>query len=170
MKKALIAIAAMLVSVAAFAQGQIAFNTRVVGEVDAPVTFDGGDPVAGALAQLFKVESNGSLTAITPATTFRVDRADRMRYVVPIDVDVPNSPPGSSVTIRMGAFSGGPTIDTATSKGFSSDLTIASLGGGLNPPSNLTGLQGFNVITVPEPSTIVLGVLGAAALLFRRRK
>lgn len=39
------------------------------------------------------------------------------------------------------------------------------------PGSPLFGMPpGFQLIPVPEPSTIVLGVLGAAALLFRRRK
>jgi len=55
-------------------------------------------------------------------------------------------------------------------------------GGGLNglgnpnaspqvPAPALFGMPaGFQLTPVPEPSTIVLGVLGAAALLFRRRK
>jgi hypothetical protein len=165
MKKALIALAAMLVSVAAFAQGQISFNTRV-GTIDAPVTFDGGDPVAGAKAQLYLVGAGGVLTPLTPATTFRTDNPLRLRYVNPVDVDVPAAP-GSTVTIRYYAFTGDNALTSPVS-GFS-ETTIAGLGGGLNPPSNLTGITGFNVV-VPEPSTIALGVLGAAALLFRRRK
>jgi hypothetical protein len=171
MKKALIAIAAMLVTAAAFAQGQIALNNRIPGELDAPVTFNGGDPLPGAKAQLFLVGAGGALTPLTPATTFRTDRPDRARYVNAVDVDVPATP-GSAVTVRLAAFLGN-DIGAATTAGtvaYSPDVTIASLGGGLNPPSNLTGLQVFNVPIVPEPSTIVLGVLGAAALLFRRRK
>jgi len=39
------------------------------------------------------------------------------------------------------------------------------------PAGPLFGMPaGFQLVPVPEPSTIVLGVLGAAALLFRRRK
>jgi len=38
-------------------------------------------------------------------------------------------------------------------------------------PLALTGgMEGFSLGTVPEPSTIALGVMGASALLFRRRK
>lgn len=45
------------------------------------------------------------------------------------------------------------------------------------PPASLTGLQSFTLTAsggptpvVPEPSTIALGLLGAAALFLRRRK
>ncbi len=39
------------------------------------------------------------------------------------------------------------------------------------PASPLFGMpSGYQLVPVPEPSTIVLGVLGAAALLLRRRK
>jgi hypothetical protein len=41
---------------------------------------------------------------------------------------------------------------------------------GIAPNLVAGGLQAFTVEIVPEPSTIVLGILGAAALLIRRRK
>jgi hypothetical protein len=34
----------------------------------------------------------------------------------------------------------------------------------------MIGLESFAVVPVPEPSTIALGLLGAAFLLLRRRK
>jgi len=37
-------------------------------------------------------------------------------------------------------------------------------------PAALTGFTSFSVAPVPEPSTIILGLLGAGALLLRRRK
>jgi len=44
-------------------------------------------------------------------------------------------------------------------------------GGPLNSPSYLSGLTSFSLIgSVPEPSTIALGVMGACAFLARRRK
>jgi hypothetical protein len=46
------------------------------------------------------------------------------------------------------------------------DLTAAPP---VNPP-NLTGIQSFNVNTVPEPGTIALGVVGVCGFLARRRK
>lgn len=42
--------------------------------------------------------------------------------------------------------------------------------GGQAPPPNMLGLQSFNIYAVPEPSTFVLAGLGAAALMFIRRR
>jgi hypothetical protein len=42
--------------------------------------------------------------------------------------------------------------------------------GGQTPPASMIGLTSFNISLVPEPSTIALGVIGAAALLLRRRR
>jgi len=49
------------------------------------------------------------------------------------------------------------------------------LGGGATSPALTFGsgpgqIQGFTLVPVPEPSTIALGLLGAAALFLRRRK
>ena len=45
------------------------------------------------------------------------------------------------------------------------------LGGGLILPPTLRGLESFQLFSVPEPSVIALGVLGAGCLfLLRRRK
>lgn len=42
--------------------------------------------------------------------------------------------------------------------------------GGVSPPPNMVGLQSFNIIPIPEPATLALGLGGAALLIFRRRK
>jgi hypothetical protein len=72
---------------------------------------------------------------------------------------------------------GGASYETATQFiGESAPVNIAGLGGvnpttgAIVPTPDLSGLQSFNLRVVPEPSTIALGVLGAAALLYRRRK
>lgn len=56
--------------------------------------------------------------------------------------------------------------------GWSGLINITSaLGGGLDKPPTVTGLESFNIYMVPEPSSMALAGLGAAALLiFRRRK
>jgi hypothetical protein len=63
----------------------------------------------------------------------------------------------------------------AIAGGTSGTFTVASIGGDFNtPPSlvNAVGLTSFNIYNpVPEPSTMALAGLGAAALMiFRRRK
>ena len=52
-------------------------------------------------------------------------------------------------------------------------FTVWSLSAGQEsptaPPAELVGLQPWSATLVPEPSTALLGLLGASALLLRRR-
>jgi hypothetical protein len=89
---------------------------------------------------------------------------------------------GNQATIALYAWYslGGLTLaqDQAGSGpwGVSPTDNITSLGGLGSPPStpeDMLGLQSFSLVApsgVPEPSTIALAVMGASALLFRRRK
>jgi hypothetical protein len=55
--------------------------------------------------------------------------------------------------------------------GLSGTFNVANIGGVVNTPPALLGLQSFQVFPIPEPEVLCLGSLGAAALLvFRRRK
>lgn len=72
-----------------------------------------------------------------------------------------SSPSAAFAAWKVGTIAGG------TSGTFS----LSAVGGDLGTPPNLTGLQSFNIFMIPEPSTMALAGLGAAALLiFRRRK
>jgi len=71
------------------------------------------------------------------------------------------------------------TIGGADFAGQSNVITVTATDAPA-PPASLTGLQAFTITAVggggggtpvvPEPSTIALGLLGAAALFLRRRK
>jgi hypothetical protein len=59
--------------------------------------------------------------------------------------------------------------------GLSQTFTYAIPADPLAIPGGMEGLKSFNLVAggapvVPEPTTIALGALGAAALLLRRRK
>ncbi|MCI0538259.1 MAG: PEP-CTERM sorting domain-containing protein [Verrucomicrobiales bacterium] len=175
MKKLILAVAAVMVSVAAFAQGQITFNNRVAGVVDARVTFADGANIgqgvgAGYTAQLFGGPDGtaaAALTALSPNTTFRTSSAAAQGYVNGVVVDVPGIAPGLKASIQMRVFDSG-----NLQVGQSAPISI-TLGGGTLPPANLEGLQAFTVsggVVIPEPSTIALAALGVGALLLRRRK
>jgi hypothetical protein len=174
MKKLILAVAAVMVSVAAYAQGQITFNNRVSGVVDARVTFSDGPNIgqgvgAGYTAQLFGGADANSLTALNPATTFRTSSAAAQGYVNGVTVDVPGIASGAKATVVMRVFDA-----TSTKVGESAPIVI-TLGGGLAVPANLEGMQAFTVTSgstpiIPEPSTIALAALGVGALLLRRRK
>jgi len=95
-------------------------------------------------------------------------------------VSVPDAAGGTTAQLIVRAWDNttGGSYATAAVKGFSGAFTTGVLGGAGNPPatpvSMVTGLangfQSFQVTGIPEPTTIALGALGAAALLIRRRK
>ena len=176
MKKLLVTLAAVLVSASTFAQGTIFFNNRTsAGDVRvfAPDGVSGAGTLGTVNAQLFlQPAGGGSLVPLTPATTFRTGAAASF-FVNPLDVTVPGFAPGTSATVVFRAWQGA-DYASATIRGESAPWTIAALGGvnpgtgAIVPTPDLAGLVSFTL--VPEPSTIALGVLGAAALLYRRRK
>jgi len=194
MKKLLIALAAVMVSVATYAQGTlgtVSFNTRIPGVVDAPVSFgDANGPGPGDTwsAGLWSVGTGGTLTPIPASfTTFRPvpagGNALLAKYVTTVGtVEVPGTTTGGNATLRMRAWqtsagsfdaaSGNVTVNGQPflQRGESADVVVTGLGGGPSTPANLVGLQGFTIPLVPEPTTLTLGALGAAALLIRRRK
>jgi len=182
MKKLLVTLTAVLVaSVSAMAQGtsaQISINNRNLTDASgntyqAPINGD----TTGGTAQLFLVGSGGALTALTPTTVFRTGAA--APYVSAQVVDVPGVTPGTSAQFVLRAWVGGSSYgDPAnTLAGQSDPFTVSNLGGTppgglpITPPS-LNGLQSFtlNAVSGPEPSTIALAALGAAAFFIRRRK
>jgi len=190
MKKLLVTLAAVLVSVSTFAQGTIQFTTLNSGRgVNAPTYAPGqmasNGAGAGTLgtvnAQLFLVTGSGAsatYTPLTPATTFNTANPTAARYVlVPTsNVTVDNAAAGSTVNVVLRAWMGGTSYETATQFRGQSPAPVAVTLGGTPPggaplqPGALAGLQGFELSIVPEPSTLAFGLLGAAALLYRRRK
>jgi hypothetical protein len=180
MKKLLVTLAAVLVSASAFGQGTINFNNLVSSAgINAPVFkpdgVTGAGAGAGASAQLYLVTGAAGSETYTPIPTvlqFRTTPAGTAQGYVnnPTTVQVPNVAPGSPANVVLRAWEGA-SYDTASVKGQSALVSIPALGGAGQPPSvpaNLVGLTSFSMI--PEPSTMALGLLGAAALLYRRRK
>jgi hypothetical protein len=75
--------------------------------------------------------------------------------------------PSDAATFEEAARSSGGHFGT-------SYLIDVTLGGGVTPPPNLIGLQGFYAgpltpPTIPEPSTFALGILGVGAFFLIRR-
>jgi hypothetical protein len=178
-----VALATFLAS-ASYAQGQIAqvlFANKVGKAVDSPVTLTGTNPILGPgpgwTAQLFLEETDGSLTPLTPTSTFRPPGAGAAyiadRYWIPKIVDVPGINPGEQAifVVRVWLTSAG-SFEAALPSGFiggSSPFTVF-VGGGLLPPGLMTTLQAFPAIAIPEPSALALSVLGSSALLLLRQR
>ncbi len=100
------------------------------------------------------------------------------KAVFVFDAANPAGTPGGPATVQMRVWeSGGNNTSTYTDAiaggrkfGKSNVFTVASTGNPPATPPNLVGIQSFNLQVVPEPSTIGLGILGASALLFLRRR
>jgi len=99
------------------------------------------------------------------------------------DPGIPQSANGTAVLSLAAWYNGGGTFATLGAAesagvpyGWSPLFTLTGLGNLGSPPStppNLTGLQSFSLVGAPtgtpEPGTIALGIMGAAAFLARRR-
>jgi hypothetical protein len=165
MKKLALTVASMLVAVYAYGQGTITFDTSL-GYPDAIATYaDSGDPAIGpdAVGQLYGGTDMASLTAQGSPVEFGTDALAGWIIGAGV-VTVDNADAGASYYVQLRAWN----VNMPSLVGESPALSV-TLGGGTLPPADLTGLGG-TVIPVPEPSVIALGILGAAALLIRRRK
>ena len=176
MKKLLIATACVLASVAAYAQGTVTFGNFN------PVSDAGGSPALGSAfeAELYAGPVGGSLSAISASITPFLDSAPGF-FFNSTDVAIPGVATGASADaiVKVWKISDGSSYEVASAKpgahsGASAKFTITGLGGG-SPPlpgASMGGMASFSLTVnpVPEPSTIALGLIGAGALLLRRRK
>ncbi|MGZ8920786.1 MAG: hypothetical protein ACXW3L_07370, partial [Limisphaerales bacterium] len=135
MKKLLVTLTAVLVSVSTFGQGTVFFNNRT-STGDAQVRRpDGTGAGAGVTAQLFLV-SGSTFTALTPATTFRTTSAAAAFFVNSLDIVVPGIAAGSPASFIMRAYeTAAGTWDAANAagssflRGESNPVNVAQLGG-----------------------------------------
>jgi len=99
------------------------------------------------------------------------------------DNGIPNSSGGSASIAVAAWYNGVNTINSLGAAqsakvpyGWSTPFVLSGLGGTGSPPAttpNLIGLTSFSLVTpssVPEPGVISLCIMGAGALLMRRRK
>jgi len=179
MKKLLLVAGLMLASVAAYAQGTLNFASFVTvpapgTSVNAPVfNSDGTTRLAGAsfMAILYAGPTAGSMQAVGTAVAFSTGGGAGYFIGGTRTVTTVAGNAIAFLQVRAWDTAAGATWDAAFASGSRygmSPILQLTLGQAPATPPNMTGLQGFNL--VPEPSTIALGILGASALLFRRRK
>lgn len=182
MKKLFVLMACLVATVSSYAQGTVNFNTRVTADnVNLRVLGLDGNPVTGAnySAQLFAGPAGAAEAALNPIgspVSFRAGNA--AGWIDAGAVVVTGVPGGQTATLQLRAWDNttGANYASAQVRGESRTWTTGALGDpGAQPPTVPASLgagtgNGFQLYVVPEPSTIALGVLGAAALLLRRRK
>jgi len=181
MKTLLVAAALGLVAVGALAQGQFTFgnknltttppiNAKVFNEkgIAAGIALDGAAYWTQAYVKLAG-NPDSSYAPVGTAVNFRTGTS--AGYIVPVVITTPYAG-GESIQVQMRAWeaSGGTSYEAALAAGKlygKSDPVTLAVTVAPAPPADMIGLQSFALI--PEPSTFALGILGAAALLLRRR-
>jgi len=178
-------VAASALAVSAFGQGQINLNNRGL----ALVNDASGKPLTGTsfVAQVWYGASASTLTKSFAPSPFRASTTTYPGTWNPAATGGPGAiatldgfAPGSTVTLRVAvwdsAISGvgaAQALAKAPGTGLSETFTYAIPADPLAIPGGMENLKSFGLVggsVVPEPTTIAIGALGAAALLWRRRK
>ena len=180
-------VVASALAVSAFGQGQINLNNRGL----ALVNDASGKPLTGTtfVAQVWYGASASALTSSFAPSPFRASTTTYPGSWNPAATGGPGAiatltgfAPGSTVTMQVAvwdsALSGvgaAQALSKTAGTGLSQTFTYAIPADPLAIPGGMEGLKSFNLVAggapvVPEPTTIALGALGAAALLLRRRK
>jgi hypothetical protein len=177
MKKLILAAAAMLVSIAAYGQGQVVINNRVLPDVNARLILAGTDPADGSQSSIgttYSINLFGGPTGtafaqlmpLNPASTTLRGAAGSTAagYFNGVTATIPNVDVGGKADIWLQVVApGGATVNLGP--------FTATLGGGTTVPPNLAlGTSPLSVSIVPEPATLALGALGFGALLVMRRR
>jgi MYXO-CTERM domain-containing protein len=175
MKKLILAAAALMVSLAAYGQGQVVINNRVGTEVT---------------ARLVSVSDTGTTSSIgSPDWTvnfFGGPTGTAVTALKPLD-PTSSTMRGAAGTAAAGYFNGVTATVPGVDVSGKADVILvlhgpnnysqtfgpytATLGGGTITPPNLPlGTANLVVNNVPEPTTLALGALGLGALLVIRRR
>lgn len=179
MKKLIVAAALGVFAVGALAQGQFNFgnkNTISTPPIDARVIGVDGNPVAGTAywAQAYVKLTGADDSSYAPvgtAVNFRT--GNNTGYIVTSTVTT-SFAGGTEVDVQMRAWAaaGGTSYEAARDGGFEygfSNPVKLAVAVAPNLPQDMTGLASFQLQIIPEPSTLALGLLGAAAFFLRRR-
>jgi hypothetical protein len=186
MKKGILTILlGALTATIVYGQGQINFDNRatILGTAQPVINTVTGAPLVGQdySAQLFFADSLTPALAQPPSvfraptTTLPGTWSGGLRDFLPTA-----GGPGATVNLVVGVWQGGvystfeqalASGDTSSLWGFSAPFTYTIPALTAVPEAfAMSNFTGFEVIPVPEPSMIALGLLGGLVLLFRRKK
>jgi len=171
-------LATTLVGLAAFAQGTVNFVNLGAG-LNAPVFLSDGTTKVGTTGFTAELMAGTSAANLASVATANFVAAGYFQGS-PATVAIATVTPGTAAFLQVrvfstasGSFAAAQTANLANTWGQSGVFSVVTGGAGSPPttPAPLTGLTSFSLNVIPEPSSLALAGLGAAALLvFRRRK
>jgi len=172
MKKLAVLAALTIMSLSVFAQKAVVANNNY----DANTFITGG---SGTIyVQLMGAAAGGTLAPVADQAGVSIFTVDAGQYDAGVGI-VPGMTATGPADFELRAWSGNAD---PTKAAFSASQKFSGTANGWNdaavPPAapngapllNIPSLTLAPVSTVPEPSTLALGLIGAAALLIRRRK
>jgi len=186
MKKPLTFLSFLLVTIGALAQGQVNFAARVVGVYDAPVYLCGvgfGPKLEGNryLVQLYAGASLTSLAPVGDPLPFLTGADAGYWAATVVTINTVDANGVAFVQVRAWDTAFGSTYEAATASngnefGASRPLSLYPT---VAPdlPATLVGLESFTFVLpiggssscVPEPSIVLLAVLGTVPFFLRRQ-
>jgi len=172
MKKLMITAAALLVAVAAHAQGSFTFAAHSAAN-DVKFMLNGA-PATGSdlFVEVLAGADKNSLTPLLPLLPLnRATTSTLVGYPTPLSTVFSTSLTGNAI-IGYRAFQGTSYATAATKSDLFTTATPVALALAPNLP-NEAPLGLGNVVqmtTVPEPATLALGLLGLGSLLMFRRR
>jgi hypothetical protein len=178
MKKLIVVAALGLVAVGALAQGAFTFgNKNLIATPPIDARVFGPDGVTGLAGAAYWAQAYIKLPAQADTSYVPVGAAVNFRtganagYIAPVIVGTTYADQ-TDINVQMRAWdaAGGTSYEAALAAGKlvgSSAAITVKLTVTPATPADMSGIASFSL--VPEPSTLALGVLGAAALLLRRR-
>jgi len=163
-----------------------AYNGGLVGGSATGAGLGNGNNITVQLEAAGGGTSAAPLSSLSPVSqyttsvyTFAAGAGIFIKPTIASDPGIPNSGNGNATVALAAWFNNGGTITSLAAAqaggtwGESAASFITGLGGLGSPPGTpppLSGITSFSLTTsVPEPSTIALGVMGASAFLLRRR-
>jgi len=130
-------------------------------------------PIAGSFVQVLGGATAGSLQVLSSSTGQSMFTLAEAGFFDGGFGVVPGVAENGTAQFQVRAWRDAATFDAAIEKGASATYAQPT---GTNPPlPNLPSpaasvMPSFTVTGIPEPSTVILGLLGATVLLFRRRQ
>lgn len=158
MKTLFLVLTAGMISMKAYAQGQIQLNNIIFGIVDARVVLpDDTGAGDGWTAQIWVETLNGGFEPVFPTTTFRTAPQAARGYVKSIIVTIPEVAFEELATLMVRAFNGG-SWETSTLRYESHPFTVR-LQGGRFPPAPMLGLEFFTAVPGVNPPQLTVRVV-----------
>jgi len=171
----MIAVAALMVSIAAYGQGQFVFNNRIPPDINAKFQLSSDVGTASSLAgtaytvQILGGKAGTPVANLTQLGTTDFRTGTAAGYVNPLTLTVPGVANGQAADILLKVYAGVGTSTAALTTFGPYNITLTEAPA--TPPNLALGVNPLVVTAIPEPATLALGALGLGALLaIRRRK